>query len=100
MTTLEERLFDAYAAGASRRAKGQRALEAARHEAAQLRNAITAVVKLHSPRPGWEREWLDPDEALANGWPVCAGCIHSGGTAHTLATCPTRAALKEAGVLS
>jgi len=35
--------------------------------------AVERVRALHSPAPGWEREWKDPAEALAEGWPLCAG---------------------------
>lgn len=54
---------------------------------------VERVRELHSPRPGWEREWKDPAEALANGWVTCAGCHHPGGTTYLLKDCPTLRAL-------
>lgn len=46
--------------------------QTARAERAEA--AIQRVRALHSPVPGWEREWKDPAEALREGWPSCAGC--------------------------
>jgi hypothetical protein len=65
-------------------------------EARGYDRAVAEVLALHSPRPGWERLWHDPDEALAKGWPLCAGCDLPGIGARTLRTCPTRALFVEA----
>ena len=62
-------------------------------EVDRLRAAIERVRALHSPKPGWEREWKDPAEALANGWPMCAGCDLPGVGMREIGRCPTRRAL-------
>jgi hypothetical protein len=77
--------LDALAAGSALRERFvQRALAA---EA-----TIGRVRALHSPEPGWERQWKDPAEALANGWPMCAGCATTA-TVTPLKNCRTIAAL-------
>ncbi len=51
--------------------------------------AIGRVRALHSPEPGWEREWCDPAEALREGLPSCAGCLHPGISFRRLIDCRT-----------
>ena len=74
--------------------RGRFALEVTA-ERDRLRAAVERVLALHSPRVGWEREWKDPDEALAAGWPPCAGCWIEGVGYREIGKCPTRAALAE-----
>lgn len=63
-----------------------------RDELARLRATVARVRALHSPEPGWEREWKNPAEALANGWPQCAGCA-TVATFTEIGKCRTLAAL-------
>jgi hypothetical protein len=72
-------------------------LEAERDEA---RAVIGAVLALHSPRPGWERNWKDPDEALREGWPECGGCHMPGIGYREIGNCPTRKALAAVGQMT
>ncbi len=60
-----------------------------------LLSMVDAVLALHSPAPGWEREWKDPEWALANGEVLCAGC-KTGSCARYLKDCTTRKAIEEA----
>lgn len=56
---------------------------------------VDAVLALHSPEPGWEREWKDPEWALANGEVRCAGC-QTHVTFTPLKACRTRKAIEDA----
>lgn len=58
-------------------------------EVRRLSRLVDDVLALHSPAPGWEEQWHDPDEAMRNGWPVCAGC-KTDVSFNTLRGCPTR----------
>jgi hypothetical protein len=58
----------------------------------RLAETIRKVREIHSPPPGWEREWKDPAKALAQGWPPCAGCA-TVATFTPIGKCRTLAAL-------
>jgi hypothetical protein len=74
--------------------------DAARADLAVARASIDRVLALHSPPPGWESEWTYPAEALARGWPPCAGCALEGIGQREIGHCPTRAAIRAQGIAS
>jgi hypothetical protein len=87
--------LDALAAGSALRERFVERVTEAEAQRDRLAETIRRVRELHSPEPGWDREWKDPTEALAKGWPLCRGC-KTGSSARRIEHCPTLAALGDA----